>query len=108
MIEEIEDDELTPEQRELFLAYKRVFGTDESRSKAQRLVWEDLWNRWSCEKPSFIPNTDHLSSANQLKNVVTYDPLKAALTDGAKMVIFQIQEFLRRRTQPKNKPKVKK
>jgi len=105
-IEELQDDAQYPAKR-LIKAYKTVFGMPGKMTTSQKLVFDDLVKRWKIKEPSFFPNYDNLSmTAGQMKNIVTYDPIKAAITDGAKMPVFQIIAFLEAQ-EDKPKPKVK-
>lgn len=102
----------TPEDRtktdRLILAYKKVFGTDGHRTKEQEIVLKDLRERWKVEKPVFLPNWKTGSTPDGLINEVTYDPIKAAITDGARLPVLQIIEFLAQPATEAPKPTVKK
>lgn len=111
MPDDIETDNLDLAQKEgrkLILAYKSVFGELGKMTAAQKLVWEDLQRRWRIHDTSFVANTHHLHSANEMVNAVTYDPIKAALTDGAKMPVLQIEQFIGATLKPVTRTKVKK
>jgi len=104
---EIETDAQHPAKR-LIKAYKTVFGMEGKMTSSQKLVWNDMVSRWKVYQPSFMPNFDNLAgSSGQIKNVVTYDPIKAAITDGAKLPILQIKAFLNTQ-EDKPKPTVRK
>src|SRR6056297_1471265 len=93
--------------KRLCKAYRAVFGTEGHRNDAQQIVWEDMMERWRINRPVFIPNTHVSYDGNEAVNMATYDPIKAAITDGARLPIIQIKEFIERNFDEKTKPEIK-
>lgn len=91
----------------LIKAYKAVFGVSGSRTEAQEIVYKDLMERWRVERPVFIPNIHTLYSSDEMKNETVYDPIKAAITEGCRLPVIQIKEFVETTIDDKVKPKTK-
>ena len=75
------DLERTKARQRLINAYQRAFSTDEGR-----IVLEDLEQRFGLAAAVFVPV--------KKENYHAYDPLTAALTDGARRVVIHIRAFL--------------
>lgn len=101
-------EEASQPSNQIIKAYKSVFGVEGKRTAAQDIVWKDMTKRWRLNTSIFVPNMQVSNGQDGLVNVVTYDTHKAALTDGARLPILQIKEFVEFKEAPKEKPNVKK
>lgn len=82
-------------KRDIKLAYRAVFGTDGKRDAAQKIVWENLMA--NLKRPAFVPDASG-----------KYDPLAAALADGGRRVLLQIEDILKEPIEEDQKPKTQK
>jgi len=106
-----EQEEAQAPSIKLTRAFKKQLGTNANRTVAQKILWDELRRLARMELPSFVANHDTLMdpASGQMKNIITYDPLKAALTDGMKMLFCQMNEYCEfKENKTPNKPKVKK
>lgn len=94
-----ETDEVQTRNRQLYLAYARVFGAPGKRTPAQEMVMADLEMRCGMHKPIFRPDSTGAVC-----------PIRGYLTEGRRTSILEIQDFVRRGSavEPKPKPKVRK
>lgn len=94
--------------RDIQLAHREVYGMPGKRTKAQQIVWDFMVSHWKINKPSFMPNIHNIHGKGETKAEACYDPIKAAITDGAKLPYFQILEFIQKPLEPEpKKPTVK-
>lgn len=92
-------EEAQEKQRLVFIAYAQVFGKDDaSRTPAQRLVMADIRARGYVDRPLFVPDANG--------NVCA---IRAAQTEGRRLSVLEIEDFIRRASAPetKTKPTVK-
>lgn len=83
--------------RKLFHCYHTVFGREGMRTEAQKIVWEDMKARGRLESAIFIAD-----------GAGVIDPLRAALTEGGRLYVLQIQAILKKDPdEPRALPTVK-
>jgi hypothetical protein len=81
------------------LAYLQVFGSEGNRTAAQKLVMSDMRARGFVSRPVFIPDATGALC-----------PVRAALSEGRRLSVLEIESFIRAASvvDEKQKPKVKK
>lgn len=90
------NEEISDQQR-LILAYKAVFGTNNSRTVYQDLVWLDLKRRNGVDDPVYRKDESG-----------AFDPIRAALTDGMRQSFLNINKMVAVDIEKTEKPNVKK
>jgi hypothetical protein len=85
--------------RELCAAYAKVFGlTDETRSDAQRTVYDDMQRRGYIFTPTMVPNKDGM-----------VQDIKMECAEGMRIFMLETNNMIRAAKRPeKPKPTVKK
>jgi len=80
------------------LAYARVFGVEGKRTEAQKLVLRDMRARGYVSRSIFVPDA-----------AGAVCPIKAAITEGRRLSVLEVESFIRAVTaSEKPKPTVKK
>lgn len=88
-------EEAQDKQRLVLLAYAQVFGADDAkRTPAQRLVMADMRARGYVDRPLFVPDANgHVC------------PIRAAQTEGRRLSVLEVEDFIRRASATETKPK---
>lgn len=75
-------------------AYRVVFGTDDARSGAQELVFQDLMTRCKFKLPTTVADADG-----------RIDPLASAMNEGKRLVFLGISERINQKPRLENEEK---
>ena len=88
-------EEAARKARRVVRAYKAVFGSDDQRTDDQRIVYEDMMQRFGARSPAFMVTPDG-----------TCDPYLAAIRDGKRSVVMEVDSILRAKSDEDNETKV--